>query len=147
MTAEQNEIANKLLKYHQQHSTIDWEYFDSEADLNIPYKKANPVIHRLKEFGLIEDFGTNQTIITSKGETTPCIAAYYRNEKKHALTKSREDWYKRNWIFADILKYAIGAAVGSAITASTILLTCNQNKHQAQTEQSLSKPTDTSNKK
>lgn len=70
----------------------------------------------------------------------------YLRRKLESKTKLREDWYKRNWLLADAIKYVIGAIIGAAITATT-LLTCSPKKPQESKQQYPVLSQDTLNKK
>ncbi len=70
----------------------------------------------------------------------------YLRRQLDKKTKLREDWYKRNWLLADAIKYVIGFALGAIMTATT-LQTCNRNKPQENKLQYPVQSQDTLNKK
>jgi len=98
-------------------------YFD-----NSDYKELTNVISPLLKQNLISQPRYQVWGITDIGRKE------YLRKELETKTKKREDWYKRNWLLADIIKYVIGAIVGAAITATT-LLTCNPKRPQVSKSQ------------
>jgi hypothetical protein len=116
-----------LLEIDQKFDSSDYkELLDSLT----PLMRQNIIEQPKHEVWIITDIGRKEYLLRQL-------------DKK---TKLREDWYKRNWLLADAIKYVIGFVLGAIITATT-LLTCNLSKHQ---ENKLQYPVmfqDTLNKK
>lgn len=133
--------------YNQKYP-ISFNQLDEGLAGNFVNKQNDNILNHLANVeskGLLSDKDNNTIEINKLGRT------FFEKEnkirKKQALTKSREDWVKRNWFIADAIKFTIGAIVGSAITLLTILLTDSRNKHQDHTLQNPVLPQDTLNKK